>query len=224
MTQEMERYLKSVKRWMFGMPRKTKKGIIDELRSHITESALAMGGPSAIEAVLRVLDPPRKTAKRYKQIYGYGLLFKVLFVIIIIFLSIWTVPIWEVVNPDFSTTFVFLILIVVLFLVGSKAGKRMALIGGISAFMTRFIILGLIAAIAGEHGIVQGGSAFVFFLASVLLVIVAYLPARTLEKWEERKAFDFPLPEPYETSNCPRCDASIPSNAKFCLECGGRIY
>lgn len=224
MTQEMERYLKNVKRWMFGMPRKTKRGVIDELRSHIMESALAMGGPSAIETVLRGMDPPRKTAKRYKQIYGYGLLFKVIFVIIIIFLSIWTVPIWEVVNPDFSTTFVFLILIIVLFLVGSKAGKRMALFGGISAFITRFFILGVIVAIAGEHGIIQGGSGFAFFLSSVLLILVAYLPARTIEKWEERKTFDFPLPEPYETSNCPRCEAIIPVNSKFCSECGGRIY
>jgi hypothetical protein len=224
MTQEIEGYLSSVKRWMFGMPRKVKKGIIEELRGHIMESAQVMGGPSAIESVVRGMEPPRKMAKRYKQIYGYGLFFKILFVIIIIFLSIWTVPVWEVAIPDFSTTFVFLILIVILFLVGSKAGKRMALVIGFSAFLTRFIVLGLIAAAAGEYGIIQGGGAFVFFLSSVLLVLIAYLPARTIEKWEERKAWDIPMPQPYETSNCPRCEAIIPVNSKFCQECGGRVY
>ena len=224
MTQEMERSLSRVKLRMFGMPRKTKKGIIEELRGHIIESANAMDGPAAIEDVVRDMDPPRKMAKMYKQIYGYGLLFKVFFVIVTIVLSILTVPVWEVVNPNFSTTFIFLILIVFLFLVGSKAGKRMGLAVGISAFLTRFIVLGLIAAAAGEHGIIQGGGTFVFFLSSILLVLIAYLPARSIEKWGEKKAWDLPLPQPYETENCPRCEAVIPANSKFCPECGGRVY
>lgn len=224
MNQEMERYLSKVRHWMFGMPRKTKLGIIEELRSHIVESAHAMGGPSAIEHVLREMDPPRKTAKMYKQIYGLSMPFKVLFVIIVIFLAIWTVPVWEVVNPNFSTTFIFLILIVFLFFVGSKAGKKMALVTGISAFITRFLILGLIAAAAGEHGVIQGGGMFAFLFASILLILIAYMPARTIEKWEERKFWYVPPAPPTETGSCPRCNAIIPFNAKFCSECGGRVY
>jgi hypothetical protein len=80
------------------------------------------------------------------------MLFKIFFVLTAIFLAIWTVPIWELVNSNFSTTFIFLILVVFLFYVGSRAGKRMALTLSISAIMTRFIIVGLIAAAAGEHG------------------------------------------------------------------------
>jgi hypothetical protein len=203
----MEQYLSSVKLWMFGMPRKAKKGIIGELRAHIIDSSNAQGGPASIGYVVSHMESPRKTAKRYKQIYGYGLPLKILFVIITIFLSIWTVPVWEVVNPSFSTTFVFLLLIIFLFFVGSRAGKRMALVTGFSALFTRFIILGLIAAALGENAVVQGGGVFVFLLSSVFLILVAYLPARTIEKWEEKRAWDIPMqsaPQPYPNPYAPQ--------------------
>lgn len=234
MTQEMERYLSSVKLWMFGMPRKAKKGIINELRAHIIDTSNAQGGPAMIEPIVAQMESPRRTARMYKQIYGYGLPLKILFVLITIFLSIWTVPIWEIVNPSFSTTLVFLLLIIFLFFVGSKAGKRMALTAGIAALLTRFIILGLIAAALGENGVLQGGGVFVFLLSSILLILVAYLPARTIEKWEERKAWDIPLRSPTSpyaqqlypetrASPCKRCGTAIFETTKYCPECGTRV-
>ncbi len=223
-SQEMKRYLSRVKLWMLGMPRKAKKGIIDELYSHIMDSAMAIGGPGMVGHVVAGMESPRKTAKMYRRIYGYGLVFKIFFVILTIILSIMTVPVWEVVFPSFSTNFWFFVLILLVFFVGSRAGKRMALLVGITAFITRFIILGLIAAAAGEHGIIQGSGMFVFLLASVLLILVAYIPAKTMEKWEERKAWDIPIPQPYETRNCPRCTAIIPAQSKFCLDCGNRVW
>ena len=90
MTQEMERYLSRVRLWMFGMPRKAKKGIIDELRTHIIDSSNAQGGPAMIEPIVAQMDSTRRTARMYKQIYGYGLPLKILFVFITVFLSIWT--------------------------------------------------------------------------------------------------------------------------------------
>jgi hypothetical protein len=223
MTQETEHYLSRVKLWMFSMPRKTKKGIIQELRSHIIESAQAAGGPEMEPSVIAEMDSPRRAAKMYKQIYGYGLPFRILFIFIVIFLSLLTIPVWEVANPNFSTGFMFLLLILVLFYVGSKAGKRMALGVGVSAMLTRFIVLGLIAGLFGEHGIIQGGGGFLFFLSSILLVPIAYLPARALEKWEEKGSYDLPPPNEIETRNCPRCDSPIPVSSKFCPECGGRV-
>jgi hypothetical protein len=207
MTQAMERYLSGVKLWMFGMPRKAKKGIVSELRAHIMDSAYAQGGPAMIEPIVAQMESPRKTAKMYKQIYGYGLPLKILFVLITIFLSIWTLPVWEIVNPNFSTTLVFLILILFLFFVGSRAGKRMALTVGISSLLTRFILLGLLAAALGKNAILQGGFVFIFLLSSIFLILVAYLPARTIEKWEEKRAWDIPLqsaPQPYPTPYPPQ--------------------
>ncbi|UCG69695.1 MAG: hypothetical protein JSV09_01335 [Thermoplasmata archaeon] len=224
MTQETERYLSRVKLWMFSMPRKTKKGIIQELRSHIVESAQAAGGPEMEPSVIAEMDTPRKTAKMYKQIYGYGLPFRILFIFIVIFLSVLTVPVWEVANPDFSTGFMFLLLILVLFYVGSKAGKRMALGAGISAMLTRFIVLGIIVGLFGEHGIIQGGVGFLFFITSILLIPIAYLPARALQKWEEKGSYDLPPSNYTEMRSCPRCNAPIPTSSKFWLECGGRVY
>ena len=75
-----------------------------------------------------------------------------------------------------------------------------------------------------EHGIIQGSGMLGFLLASVLLVLVAYIPARTIEKWEDRRAWDFPFAAPIETRGCPRCNAAIPSESKFCAECGSRIW
>lgn len=224
MSAEMERYLSRVKLWMFSMPRKARKGIIDELRSHIMDSAQALGGPEMVGEVLAGMDSPRKTAKMYKRIYGYGLPFKVLFVLATIFFSILTVPVWQVAVPSFNTNFWFLILIVLLFFVGSRAGKRMGLTVGISAFLTRLIVLGIIAGLFGERGVIQGGGMFAYFLASLLLIVIAYLPARSIEKWEERKAWDIPMTEPIEARECPRCSAAIPTDSKFCLECGGRVW
>jgi hypothetical protein len=174
--------------------------------------------------VIAEMDSPRRAAKTYKQIYGYGLPFRILFIFIVIFLSILTVPVWEVANPNFSTGFMFILLILVLFYVGSKAGKRMALGAGVSAMLTRFIVLGLIAGLFGEHGIVQGGGGFLFFLSSILLIPIAYFPARALQKWEEKGSYDLPPSVDIETRNCPRCNTPNPLSSKFCSECGGRIY
>jgi hypothetical protein len=141
---------------------------------------------------------------------------------------------------------VFLILIILLFFVGSRAGKRMALTVGIAALLTRFIILGLIAAALGENAVVQGGGVFVFLLSSILVILVAYLPARTIAKWEEKKAWDIPVqsapqpypPQPYsnpqaypapqapyppQPHSCPRCSTAIFGAIKFCPECGTRV-
>jgi hypothetical protein len=46
MNPETERYLARVKLLMFSTPRKAKVGVIQELRSHIVDSAMAMGGPT----------------------------------------------------------------------------------------------------------------------------------------------------------------------------------
>jgi hypothetical protein len=190
MTQEMEHYLKNVKLRMFSMPGKAKKGVIQELRSHIMESAAAIGGPAMEGTIISQMDTPRRTAKRYKEIYGYNMLFKIFFVLICIFLAIWTVPIWELVNSSFSTTFIFL----------------------------------LIAAAAGEHGIIQGGGVFLFVLSSLLLIPIAYLPARVIEKWEERKYWPPPIPQQFETRPCPRCGLPNTLQSKFCNECGNRVW
>jgi NADH:ubiquinone oxidoreductase subunit 3 (subunit A) len=224
MTQEMERYLSSVKLWMFRMPGKAKKGVLMELRSHIMESAAAMGGPAFEGAVISNMDSPRKTAKRYKEIYGYNMFFKILFVLITIFLAIWTVPIWELVNPSFSTSFIFLLLVIFLFYTGSRAGKRMALTLSLSAIITRVLIVGIIAAAAGEHGVIQGGGVFMFLISSLLLIPIAYFPARVVEKWEEKKYWPSPMTTPVETRPCPRCGLANPLSSKFCNECGSRVW
>jgi hypothetical protein len=224
MSQEVDRYLSKVKLRMFSMPRKAKKGIIEELRSHIVESAQSMGGPDMQGAVVSSMDTPGKTAKMYKKIYGYGLPFKIVFVILTIFIAIFTVPLWEIVNPNFSTTFVFLILIVYLFYIGSRAGKRMALTIGISACLTRFIILGLITAAAGDHVVVQGAGSAAYTWSTLLLIPIAYLPARVIEKWDAKGSHDLPDSVLQELRNCPRCHAEIPVSSKFCAECGGRVW
>jgi hypothetical protein len=207
---------------MFSMPKKARNGVINELRNHIMESAAVTGGPAMEGTVISQMDSPKKTAKRYKAIYGYNLIFKIIFVIIAIFLAIWTVPIWELVNPSFSTSFVFLILVIFLFYVGSKAGKRMAIMLSISAIITRLLIVGLIAAAAGDHGVIQGGGVFIYLLSSLLLIPIAYLPARVIEKWDEKK--NWPIaPQVLETRPCPRCGLPNPLQSKFCNECGNKV-
>jgi hypothetical protein len=169
------------------------------------------------------MDSPSKTAKRYKAIYGYSILFKIFFVLVAIFLAIWTVPVWELVNPSFSTSFVFLVLVIFLFYIGSRAGKRMALMLSISAIVTRLLIVGLLASAVGDHGVIQGGGVFIYLLSSLLLIPIAYFPAKVIEKWDEKKYWP-PALQPIETKPCPRCGIPNPLQSKFCNECGSRVY
>ena len=100
----------------------------------------------------------------------------------------------------------------------------MALTLSFSAVLTRVLIVGLISAAAGEHGVAQAGGIFLFLFSSILLIPIAYFPARVVEKWDEKKYWMAPVAQPVETRPCPRCGLANSMNSKFCNECGSRVW
>jgi len=86
-----DEYLGQVRRAMAGMEPKVRDDILLELRSHIAESSVANGGN--VNASLGSIGPPEEVGRRYRELYGFGRLYKVLFAIIAFVLAIPSVPV-----------------------------------------------------------------------------------------------------------------------------------
>src|SRR5206468_2478989 len=78
-------YLNEVRRSMAGMANPIREDILRELRGHIAESSAANGGN--LSASLAALGSAREVGHRYRELYGYGTLFKILFSAIAIVLG-----------------------------------------------------------------------------------------------------------------------------------------
>src|SRR5207245_7895687 len=81
-----DEYLGQVRRAMAGMEPKVRDDILLELRSHIAESSAANGGN--VNASLGSIGSPEEVGRRYRELYGFGRLYKVLFGIIAFWLAI----------------------------------------------------------------------------------------------------------------------------------------
>lgn len=184
---EMDIYLAQVARKLGGMDREVRDDILQELRSHITEAAAEAGGE---RAVLTSMEPPDAVAARYLGIYGYGRLYRSLFVAIAFLLAIPTLPLLVYAgvgtNIAFSATLLFLLLLVAyLMAVAVRAGAYVGLVAGIAGCAARFVSLAVFGATAGA--IVPDANAWILFtVVSLLLIVVGYVPGRARERWRPK--------------------------------------
>src|SRR6267143_1270583 len=70
-------YLSQVRRAMMGMTGPVRDDILRELRGHIADSTAANGGN--VNASLASLGSPREVGRHYREIYGYGTAYKLIF-------------------------------------------------------------------------------------------------------------------------------------------------
>ncbi len=195
MTQNsLDGYLGKVNMHLLGIPSDARAGILAELRDHMEVQASEVGTTPDSYIMDRTIKPesPKKVAKRYKGVYGYSNLFKVLFAIVGIILGIATIPVWELVSPGFSSSFWLLVLIVYLYWVGTRAGKRVGFAVGLAVALSRLVLLSIIAtALTPQGAILDSGLAFAFGLTSLILVFIGFIPGEARKKWKERAEIEF---------------------------------
>src|SRR6267143_2116173 len=100
-------YLSQVRRAMMGMTGPVRDDILRELRGHIADSTAANGGN--VNASLASLGSPREVGRHYREIYGYGTAYKLIFAAIAFILAVPSVPVL-LVGPE--TVFPFTLSIV----------------------------------------------------------------------------------------------------------------
>src|SRR5206468_5225967 len=172
-----DEYLGQVRRAMAGMEPKVRDDILLELRSHIAESAAANGGN--VNASLAAVGTPEDVGRRYRELYGFGRLYKVLFAIIAFVLAIPSVPVLaagpESVSP-YALSILFLIVVAVWILwVSVAAGSRAGILAGVAAMISRFAAFGVVVATLAGAETSQAGLALLVS-ASVMLMLLGWIP------------------------------------------------
>src|SRR5438034_5202606 len=84
-------YLGQVRRAMMGMAGPVRDDILRALRGHIADSAAANAGN--VHTSLEALGSPRDVGRHYREIYGYGTPFKIVFAAITLLLAIPSAPV-----------------------------------------------------------------------------------------------------------------------------------
>src|SRR5213593_3372472 len=184
-----EEYLGQVRRAMAGMEPKVRDDILLELRSHIAESAAANGGN--VNASLAAVGTPEDVGRRYRELYGFGRLYKLLFAIIAFVLAIPSVPVLaagpESLSP-YALSILFLIVVAVWILwVSVAAGSQAGVLAGLAAIISRFAAFGVVAATLDGAETSQAGLALLVS-ASLMLVLLGWIPGTAKKAWSAPRA------------------------------------
>src|SRR5439155_1684751 len=128
-------------------PARAARPVERELRGHIVESSAANGGN--VHASLEALGLPRDVGRHYREIYGYGTAFKLMFAAIAFLLAIPSVPVLvigsETVFP-FTLSIVFVVAAAAWILwVGVAAGTQAGIVAGLAGMVGRISAFGAVA-------------------------------------------------------------------------------
>src|SRR5207245_7937369 len=142
-----DEYLEQVRRAMSGMEPRVRDDILLELKSHIAESTASNGGN--VNASLAAVGPAAEVGRHYRELYGDGRPYKILFAAISFFLAFLSVPVLAVGTESvfpYALSIVFLVLAAGWVLwVSVAAGSRVGIRGGVGAFGLRFAAFGIAA-------------------------------------------------------------------------------
>src|SRR2546427_9999887 len=179
-----EEYLEQVRRAMSGMEPEVRDAILLELRSHIAESTAANGGN--VNASLAAVGSPDDVGRRYRELYGFGRWYKVLFAIIAFVLAIPSVPVLAVgpesVSP-YALSILFLAVVAAWILwVSVAAGSQAGVLAGVAAMISRFAAFGVVAATLAGAETSQAGLALLVS-ASVMLLVLGWIPGTAKRAW-----------------------------------------
>ena len=184
-----EEYLAQVRRAMAGMDPVVRDDIVRELRSHVAESMAANGGNPGV--ALAGLGSPAQVGRHYREIYGYGRGFRILFVAIAFLIAIPSVPVLAVGEQGvfpFSFSILFLALAAAWVLrVSVTAGSRTGLLAGIAAGVARAVAFSLTAVLQPASTATLEGLVLLA-AASTFLVILGWLPGTAKRAWTGPRA------------------------------------
>ena len=145
-----EDFLAAVERKLVGMDAVVRRDIITELRTHMQESVDSGGD---IESVIEAMGSSSELARKYKEVYGYGLAFKLLLTILASFLALFTLPILpfiggELILPLWGSVGFLIALVLYLIWVSITAGRTVGAAIGLVTCVTRLVGLFLIPLLA----------------------------------------------------------------------------
>jgi hypothetical protein len=183
-----DEYVARVRRGLVGMDGRVRDDIVKEIRAHLADSEAADGGRAG-DALAR-MGPPAQVARGYKDLYGYGLPFKVLFVLVAVVLAIPSVPVLAageggLLPYDLSLPFLGALAAWLVWL-GARGGSTLGLVAGLGAFAARIGTLA-VAAASLPGATAAGGGAALFLLAGGVLVLLGWLPGTARRAWSGPK-------------------------------------
>jgi hypothetical protein len=184
-----DEYLAQVRRAMSGMEPRVRDDILLELRSHIAESTAANGGD--VNASLAAVGSADEVGRRYRELYGYGRSYKILFAAIAFFLAFLSIPVIAA-GPESLFPYVLSILFLVLaaawiLWVSVAAGLRAGIVAGVAAMVSRFAAFGIAGAtLAGAETSATGLGLLV--AVSAMLVLIGWIPGTAKKVWSEPRA------------------------------------
>lgn len=181
----IDSYLAEVRRRLTGMDAGMQKDILLELRSHLSDSVTANGGN--LGAAVHALGEPVAVARRYRELYGYGASYRLLFYAVAAGIGFLTVPVLfagdEGIFPFFISTAFVAVEAVVLIWMSIGAGNRTGLLAGIAGVAGRFVGFGgAIVANRGGFEITPEGLG-AFLLVSLLFVAIGWIPGKAKQAW-----------------------------------------
>jgi hypothetical protein len=177
-------YLVDVRRAMAGMDTSIRDDILRELQGHIAESAAANGGN--LEVSLTSLGPAREVGRHYREVYGYGRGYQVLFAVVAFLLAVPSVPVL-IVGTDFLFPFSLSLLFVVgaamwILWVSVAAGSRAGMLAGVAGLAARLVAF--IAVAAGQTAaLTDAGGLGLLIAVSVLFVLLGAIPGTAKQLW-----------------------------------------
>lgn len=180
---EVEAYLAQVRGSMMGMDPHVRDDILRELESHLAESA-ADGGN--VHHALLEMGSPQDVGREYRQVYGYGLAFRILFAAVAVLLAIPSSPVLQVTQefpiPNLLALPFLVALIAWVLWVSVEAGSRIGLVAGLAAFVAR-IGVEVFLALTPPYPTPTAGGLVLFVAAGLLLVAVGWLPGTAKKAW-----------------------------------------
>jgi hypothetical protein len=139
-----------------------------------------------VNASLAAVGSPEDVGRRYRELYGFGRWYKVLFAAIAFVLAIPSVPVLaggpESVSP-YALSILFLIVVAAWILwVSVAAGSQIGVVAGIAAMISRFATFGVVVATLSGAETTPSGLVLLV-LASGMLVLLGWIPGTAKKAW-----------------------------------------
>ena len=179
-----DEFLARARRAMAGMEPAVRDDILKELGSHLSESIAANGGD--VRTSLARLGSPEEVGRRYREVYGYGRVYKALFAMIAFVLAIPSIPVLAS-NDQTAFPYGFSIVFLVaaagwVLWVSVIAGSRSGLLAGLATFAGRMAALAL-AAVTQVGAEITAGGLVALLAVSVTLIVLGWIPGTAKKAW-----------------------------------------
>lgn len=187
----IDEYLAQVGSAMTGMDPRVRNDILQELRTHLTDSAAANGGDTV--RAIGAMGAATRVGREYRRLYGYSRGYTLLFAVIAATLAAFTLPVFQggIASsgiPDYTPNLLalpFLIMVVLwLFWVSVQAGARAGLLAGIGSFVARVGAASLLT-LSSSGVLVTADGVAVLLVSSALLVLLGWLPGTAKKAWSK---------------------------------------